>query len=146
MQIDIHEYGIDELLHRLDTLGNPAQSRAVRRRALRAGILVVDRRAKGLLVGTRTGRTYSIRGKAHVASAPGEPPAVDTGNLKNSLRVLEVTDDYASYGTSADYAADLEYGSRRMAARPFLRPAVEAGVGEIQETMTAVIDEALDGR
>lgn len=146
MQINIYEQGIDDLLHRLDALGNPAQSRAVRRRALRAGILVVDRRVKNLMVGTRTGRTYSIRGKAHVASAPGEPPAVDTGNLKNSLRVLEVTDDHASYGTSADYAADLEYGSRRMAARPFLRPAAEAAVSQIQAAMTAVVDEALDGR
>ena len=100
MQITIQEYGIDELLHRVNSMADPGQARATRRRMLGAGIRVVERHTKGLLVGSRSGRTYSIRGKVHIASAPGEPPAVDTGNLKNSLRVLEVTDTFASFGTS----------------------------------------------
>ena len=146
MQITIQEYGIDELIRRVNSMADPAQARATRRRMLRAGIRVIERHTKNLMTGTRSGRAYTIGGKTHIASAPGEPPAVDTGNLKNSLRVLEVTDDYASFGTSVDYAADLEFGSRRIAARPFLRPAAENSVGDVTAAMTAVADEALDGR
>lgn len=146
MQITIQEYGIDELLRRVNSMADPGQARATRRKMLRAGIRVIERHTKNLLVGERSGHVYSIRGKAHQASAPGEPPAVDTGNLKNSLRVLEVTDDYASFGTSADYAAYLEFGTRNMAARPYLRPAAENSVRDVEQAMTAVADEALDGR
>lgn len=146
MQIHLHEYGLDDLLLRVNSMADAGQARATRRRMLRAGIRVIERETKNLLTGSRTGRTYTFRSVAHQASAPGEPPAVDTGNLKNSLRVLEVTDDFASFGTSADYAAYLEFGTRHMEARPFLRPAADNSVEEIARVMTAIADEALNGR
>lgn len=39
------------------------------------------------LTGQRTGRVYRVskRGPPHIASAPGEPPAVLTGALRNSV-------------------------------------------------------------
>jgi HK97 gp10 family phage protein len=146
VQIHLHEYGLDDLLLRVNSLADPARARATRRRMLRAGIRVIERETKALLTGNRSGRTYTFRGVTHQASAPGEPPAVDTGNLKNSLRVLEVTDERASFGTSADYAAYLEFGTRYMEARPFLRPAADNSVEEIARVMTAIADEALNGR
>ena len=146
MQITIQEYGIDDLLRRVNSMADPTQARATRRRMLRAGIRVIERETKALLEGSRTGHTYTYKSRTHVASAPGEAPAVDTGNLKNSLRVLEVTDERASFGTSADYAAYLEFGTRHMAARPYLRPAAENSTEDVERVMTAVADEALDGR
>ncbi len=146
MQITIQEYGIDDLLLRVNSMADAGQARATRRRMLQAGIRVIERETKNLLTGSRTGHTYTFRGVTHQASAPGEPPAVDTGNLKNSLRVLEVTDERASFGTSADYAAYLEFGTRNMGARPYLRPAADASTEEIGRVMTAIADEALDGR
>lgn len=146
MQIHLHEYGLDDLLLRVNSMADAGRARATRRRMLRAGIRVIERNTKNLMTGTRTGRVSIIGGKTHVASAPGEPPAVDTGNLKNSLRVIEVTDDYASFGSSADYAAELEYGLSRIAARPYMRPGAQNSIEEIERVMTAVADEALDGR
>lgn len=59
-------------------------------------------------------------------SAPGDPPGVDTGNLKNSIVAVkgETTFTYLVQ-VGAEYGADLEYGTSKMAARPFVLPAVE---------------------
>ena len=146
-QITIQEYGIDELLRRVNSMADPTQARATRRKMLRAGIRVIEQNTKNLLEGQRSGRIYRLRGgKEHQASAPGESPAVDIGNLKSSLRVLEVTDDSASFGTGVEYAAHLEFGTRNMAARPYMRPGAENSHDEVERVMVAVADEALDGR
>ncbi len=101
-----------------------------------------------------TGRTY-MKGKnkniVHVASAPGEPPAVDTGRLMNSIStnwsqsglssgkvgpkaasedgVMNPGSDANQFkvvvGTRVFYAPYLEFGSSRMAARPYFRQVVE---------------------
>ncbi|HBV11773.1 MAG TPA: hypothetical protein DEB60_01415 [Brevundimonas sp.] len=68
-----------------------------------------------------TGRIY---GK-HQASAPGEPPAVDTGRLRNATQadtqVRRDGDDIVGrVVANVDYARALEVGTERMAPRPFL--------------------------
>lgn len=91
-----------------------------------------------------TGRIYRRRGVEHQASAPGEPPAVDTGRLIGS-----VTTDYDAVeiaGTvtfHAAYAAALEMGTPKMAARPFARPALEAKRSEIERDVGEAVDEAM---
>ncbi|WP_312126322.1 HK97 gp10 family phage protein [Brevundimonas sp.] len=65
-----------------------------------------------------------IYGK-HQASAPGEPPAPDTGNLRSNTNadpnIREEGDDLVGRVVSnAEYAQALEKGTERMAARPFM--------------------------
>lgn len=65
-----------------------------------------------------------IYGK-HQASAPGEPPATDTGNLRSNTNadpnIREEGDDLVGRVVSnAEYAQALETGTERMAARPFM--------------------------
>jgi HK97 gp10 family phage protein len=78
----------------------------------------------------------------HQASAPGEPPASDTGTLINALGVeaTRVNQDSASAGVGisgvAPYWEDLEYGTVLMEPRPFVRPVYEAGK---DEALTAMI-------
>lgn len=75
--------------------------------------------------------------KAHHPSMPGNPPAVDTGNLRESIRYEvhgEGKEVYGIVGTTQknpDYGAYLEYGTTSggwdghgMAPRPWLRPAM----------------------
>lgn len=81
-----------------------------------------------------TGRTY---GK-HRASAPGQPPAPDLGNLRantNAGAVVRHTevDATGSIVANAGYAEALEKGTERMRARPYFgllvsgyRPALTA--------------------
>lgn len=72
-----------------------------------------------------TGRVY-FRGKVkHRASAPGHPPAVDLGILRNSIHyVIEIRGTSvagAKVGTPLKKGRHLEYGTKRMAPRPWLR-------------------------
>lgn len=54
-------------------------------------------------------------------SAPGNPPAVDTGNLRRSIQVKQDTaNGDVQVGSNIDYARYLEYGTSKMAARPWL--------------------------
>lgn len=58
-------------------------------------------------------------------SSPGQPPAVDTGNLKNSVLAEDVSLLTWVVNIGAPYGVHLEYGTNRMAARPFVKPATE---------------------
>jgi hypothetical protein len=90
------------------------------------------RTAGGLLVrepGARGKKLKVVIGaKLHRASAPGESPAVDTGNLTNSLHTIKRGKFTREVITNAEYAKALEFGapSRKLAPRPFLKPAAEA--------------------
>lgn len=98
------------------------------------------------LTGARTGRTYRVPGTktaVHVASAPGEPPAVLFGHLRNSIgyekpqthgdRVTGEVGTGLGIGEkdgniSNAYARRLELGGRdsrgvTILPRPYLRPA-----------------------
>lgn len=70
------------------------------------------------------------KGKVHVASAPGEPPAILTGRLRQSIKhVIERLGPgryRATVGSTVkDYPKHLEYGTSEMEARPAWRPALE---------------------
>lgn len=74
------------------------------------------------------------RTKPHHASTPGDPPARDTGRLMESVKVVTLDEDAlvahvgpdpAAFQGQAYYPAYLEFGTRAMAPRPFMRPALE---------------------
>lgn len=94
----------------------------------------VSEKVKRTLSKPGTGAVYVRDGKMHRASAPGQPPAKDTGTLQSSIE-YKVTKDGETIsgliGSSADYAIYLEFGTSRMAARPFLRPVLENNKEEI---------------
>lgn len=94
-----------------------------------------------VLRGKRSGRVYrKPHTKSHyTASAPGEPPARRTGNLRlnwngtvessitgSCLRVTAVLESQERYSTY------LENGTRRMAPRPFKQPISEKAMPEIE--------------
>lgn len=62
---------------------------------------------------------------------PGQKPAVRTGRLRASISWQLGSDDqglFAEIGSNVEYAAYVELGTGRMAARPFLRPSLRAAV------------------
>ncbi len=80
---------------------------------------------KQTLTGQRTGRIYRVAGtkQKYTASHPGEPPAVRTGRLRNSIKFIMLsrgTHVEGVVGTDVEYAPYLEFGTRRMAPRRFL--------------------------
>lgn len=88
----------------------------------------VETAAKRLLSLPGSGRVYRRHGIAHQASAPGEPPAVDTGLLRASIRHEVVDEDgpVAYVGSDVKYAIYQELGTRYIVPRPYLRPALDA--------------------
>lgn len=73
-------------------------------------------------------RNAKAKGRAfaahrYQASAPGEPPRKRTGTLQKSI-AYEVKGEgdtvVARIGTPVDYGRFLEFGTKRMAARPYL--------------------------
>jgi len=58
-------------------------------------------------------------------SKPGEPPRVQTGTLRRSItHELSKAVPVARVGTNVVYGKHLELGTRNMAPRPFMRPAM----------------------
>lgn len=80
-----------------------------------------------------TGKTYKVPGTEntfYTASSPGKPPAVLFGDLKKSIK-FEQQGDTALVGSELKKAAKLEYGDKKIAARPFLKPTFEEEANNI---------------
>lgn len=85
----------------------------------------------------KSGRIYTRRGVQHQASAPGEPPASDTGTLVNSIDVVPNPATLSAViNASAQYARALEYGTQTIEPRPFMRPALNKKRVRIQTILS----------
>ncbi len=66
---------------------------------------------------------------------------VRTGALRNSIR-SEMEDEFtAVIGAYMPYAIYVEFGTRKMEARPYLRPAVEVVEPEFKKELKAILKE-----
>lgn len=72
-------------------------------------------------------------------SSPGDPPGVDTGTLFSSMEG-KMTGATESGVFGASYGIDyLEDGTLKMAARPFIRPALDRVFANVPEYFKAVV-------
>jgi HK97 gp10 family phage protein len=108
--------GFDALRQRLSRLARATDDACAQAAASSAAAMAEDIR-----------RSLSPSAANARVSAPGEPPASHSGRLRRGVRA----DSDGAAGsvmvgpsTGAPYAAALEFGTRRMAARPFILPAV----------------------
>lgn len=69
---------------------------------------------------------------------------VDTGTLKGSIMVDEVTPVQAVIAPHTDYAEYVEFGTSRMEAQPYMRPALDEHEAEIvqavRDTVAAFVE------
>lgn len=117
-----------------------ARIRAGAMRGVVIGIGIVERHAVRLIAGPpKTGRKYRRRGVVHQASAPGEAPATDTGGLIGSRRIeTDKARVAARLIFSKKTARWLEFGTKRMAPRPYARRAIAE---KRREVKAAIIGE-----
>ncbi len=94
--------------------------------AVQQTTLEIDADIKGRMQAPKSGRSYQRGGRAHVASAPGEAPAIDMGALINSVQNEFPAPMHGIVFSNLDYPVYLEFGTTRMAARPAWIPAAEA--------------------
>jgi len=106
---------------------------------------VVAEAKKSILDGNKSGRTYKRRTVSHKASAPGEAPASDTGRLVNSLHAQAGGPGEAlaiAGSSSVKYAKMLEFGTSKIAARPFMIPALEKSKAWIADRLNRAVRKA----
>ncbi len=157
MTIRTRVEGVNSLrgkLRRLPVEGRKGVTDAVAKSAL----AVKSDAQRSIERGPKTGRVYTTyfytdaqgrlrkvgrRGKPHQASAPGEAPALDLGGLVDSI-FDEISENglAAEVGTDLDYGTYLEFGTRKMAARPWLQPAFERNKEKIKARVRNAIKKA----
>ena len=100
----------------------------------------VQNKTKEKLSGKRTGRVYRVPGtnRTYTASAPGEPPAVMTGQLRTSIKYRIVGDMKVTgeVGSELKKAVELEFGTKKIKPRPFLRPTFQEELPEIKNILS----------
>ena len=101
------------------------------------GQLIRGEAIRSIQTGPKSGRTYEKYNprRTHKASAPGEAPASDTGNLVSQIRVREENKDLVKVESNALYSSFLEFGTSKMLARPFLFPATERSRPKIAQAV-----------
>lgn len=123
----------DKLRLRLKQITSPAATAKLQHALFAAGQLVENEAALSITRG-------SVSGAGHVVSLPGAAPNADTHRLDRSAETNETGRLEVTVSVNAEYASPLEFGTSKMAARPFLRPARD----KKQKEATALIDRAVD--
>ena len=75
-------------------------------------------------------------------SDPGDPPGVVKGLLKNSIQFKQEKRMLWIISAGTEYAPMLEYGTVRMAARPFVRPAARRAEKRIGKAVARALKRA----
>lgn len=116
--------GAERVRIRLKRLSGPDMVREVGASLYAAGQIVETDAALSITNG-------AVSGKNHVPSRPGEPPNADTHVLDRSIETNLVSPLKAEVSANAPYAVALEYGSSKVAERPFMRPALARKKDEV---------------
>ena len=115
-------------------------------RALRALANPIEQDIKQELRKTKSGPTVTrYRAQRTVkVSRPYEAPAKDMGMLVNSIDVdVDPSQFNLTIAAAAPYARELEYGTRNMLPRPFLRPALARWRQRIIDAIHKATKEAI---
>lgn len=123
MSVRLEIVGVDNLRRELGRL--PGAIRNVSRKAMQLAVGLIHRHAATIV-------------------------PVRTGRLKNSLfwdadYERQGNTIVGAVGTNVEYAPYVEFGTRRMSARPYLRPAVENNANAINSIFASEIGNALHG-
>lgn len=81
----------------------------------------------------------SISGPGHIPSKPGEAPNADTRLLDTSIHTVVVGRGRVNVESTAPYSAALEFGTSKMAARPYMTPASKKKSPEAKKLVAEAI-------
>ena len=117
---------------RLNRIRGPAMTREIGKAVtVAADLIKVDAQ-----ISITTG---AVSGKNHLPSTAPDPPNQDTGHLANNISSQRTGLTEAEVSSNAEYSAALEFGTSRMAARPFMQPAADKN----RKKATALVMEAV---
>lgn len=139
--------GLQETINALEKLGTAGKKEC--RKATRYSLEAVRRVALHKIQNEpKTGAVY-VRKKGknsatHQASAAGQAPATDHGDLVRSIKIVMNSPYFGWVGSRIQYAYWLEYGTSKMDKRPFLTPALEISMPFIVERFTVALERAAE--
>lgn len=117
--------GVPKVKAKLKALSDQT-TRALKKNIATAALRYETDLKKTINTGARSGIVYTRGTVSHQASAPGEPPKTDTGQLVNSIHtVIKRQGLSAEVKSNLPYAGMLELGTSRVAARPAWLPVAE---------------------
>lgn len=85
----------------------------------------------------------AVSGRNHVPSAPGQPPNADTHLLSDNIETVQPAPLYVEVSSNAPYAVALEFGTSKMAERPYMRPAVAKTRKDVVRLVRGAMNHAL---
>lgn len=140
-RVSVKVDGIEELMADLSKLGKISDDLVVDT----LNDLVMDTQAnavRGIQRGPASGRTYKRGTVTHKASAPGQFPMSDTGRLAANVEfeVANKSRKVAVVGTNIQYGAFLEFGTSKMAARPWLMPSFRKASEGVAKELKAKLE------
>jgi phage gpG-like protein len=139
-EVKVDLQGMNDLLSKLQALG------AVSKQVIEETIFDLATETQALAIqginrggSGQTYEKYNPR-RTHTASAPGQYPATDTGRLASSVRVDVQGPTAYVVGTNVAYGPMLEFGTVKMAARPWLFPSFERAKVGIERELRAKLE------
>ena len=146
MELKIKIQNLDETLKKFGKLKDELKEPF--REVVKGGAQLIRGEAiKSIQTGAKSGIVYEKYNprRTHKSSAPGQPPASDTGNLVRNIRVKQKDKDNVEVQSNAPYSAFLEFGTSKMLPRPFLFPAFEKSRSKILQATFNRIKKAVEG-
>jgi phage gpG-like protein len=139
-RIKIEMDGVNELLGKLQALGGAADE--VIEETLFDIATETQAFAVAGILGGGGGQVYEKYNprRTHTASAPGSYPASDTGRLASSVKMLASGPMAYEVGTNVNYGPMLEFGTAKMAARPWLFPSFEKAKVGVERELRARLE------
>ena len=134
--IDLKISNLQAFNRRMNKVLDKGVRQEAKKRMERATKLVRGTAINDVQRGMKSGTTYEKYRprRTHTASAPGQAPATDTGQLVSSISTRVKTEGRKVVGeivADAPYAEALEFGTRNMMARPFMQPALDKNTRKI---------------
>ena len=149
LNLNLRQFGVNaqkEIQGAVDATTQQVRSTAVRSIQAQSNGATYDSifrtiNGQAIPVGPRAGNNLSA---THTASAPGDPPNSDTGNLASSIH-MNPGRLQAVVFSNMKYAPYLEFGTQNMAERPFLWPAARQNEDEFRKRLDNIADRAARG-
>ena len=140
MNVKMKVEGMAEIMSNLKTYSTEMNDGV--KKVINVGCLMISSNAKKRCQkGPKSGEIYEKYNprRTHQASAKGEAPATDTGNLVNGIQVeIEAGGMVGYIKSNAFYSNWLEFGTTKMKARPYMYPAYAQEVPAIIKELRAL--------
>ena len=111
---------------------------------MKKGLYFVGKKLKSTasknILKKKNGRTYKYKGRRYKASQPGESWANRSGTARKGIVYRVASSSKLRFGNTVDYAKFLEFGTRKMKARPAHLIAIK----ENEQNIVKILENNID--